>query len=224
MLRLVKCRIKMLAMLKICGNGSSEMINNISISLVSLLYNVQLLKYAGDDGIAAYGIMMYINFLFTSVFWGYVVAASPIISYYYGAENHTELRSLFKKSLILIGGCSLLMFVLSETMAKPISSVFVGYDAELLKMTVRGFFLFSFSFLFAGFSIFASSFFTALNNGVISALLSFSHVFLFQIPAIWILPILFGLDGVWISVVIAEIFTVILGTIFLLKYQKKYHY
>lgn len=224
LLRLVKCRPNFKAMLKICTNGSSEMVNNISISIVSLLYNIQLLRYAGDDGIAAYGIMMYINFLFTAVFWGYVVGISPIFSYHYGAGNHNELHSLFKKSLVIIGGCSLLMFIISETLAKPISGIFVGYDAELLDMTIHGFFLFSFSFLFAGLSIFGSSFFTALNNGLISAVLSFSRVFLFQIPAILLMPLVWKLDGIWLSVVIAELFTGILGMVFILKYRKKYHY
>lgn len=224
LLRLVKCRPNFKAMLKICTNGSSEMVNNISISIVSLLYNIQLLRYAGDDGIAAYGIMMYINFLFTAVFWGYVVGISPIFSYHYGAGNHKELHSLFKKSLVIIGGCSLLMFIISETLAKPISGIFVGYDAELLDMTIHGFFLFSFSFLFAGLSIFGSSFFTALNNGLISAVLSFSRVFLFQIPAILLMPLVWKLDGIWLSVVIAELFTGILGMVFILKYRKKYHY
>lgn len=224
LLRLVKCRPNFKAMLKICTNGSSEMVNNISISIVSLLYNIQLLRYAGDDGIAAYGIMMYINFLFTAVFWGYVVGISPIFSYHYGAGNHNELHSLFKKSLVIIGGCSLLMFIISETLAKPISGIFVGYDAELLDMTIHGFFLFSFSFLFSGLSIFGSSFFTALNNGLISAVLSFSRVFLFQIPAILLMPLVWKLDGIWLSVVIAELFTGILGMVFILKYRKKYHY
>lgn len=151
LLRLVKCKPDGRAMLKICYNGSSEMVSNISISIVNLLYNVQLLKYAGDNGIAAFGIMMYVNFLFNAIFWGYVTAVSPVFSYNYGAENHRELHSLFKKSLVVISGFSILMFVISELLAAPISTVFGGYDAELLKMTIHGFSLFSFSFLFAGF-------------------------------------------------------------------------
>lgn len=224
LLRLVRCRPDGRAMLKICANGSSEMVNNISISVVSLLYNVQLLKYAGDDGIAAFGIMMYVNFLFTAIFWGYVVGISPIFSYHYGAENHQELHSLFKKSMVILGISSLLMFGISELLAKPIAIVFGGYDADLLKMTIHGFSLFSFSFLFAGLSIFGSSFFTALNNGLISAVLSFSRVVLFQIPAILVLPLIWKLDGIWISVVVAESLTAVLGIVFILKYQKKYRY
>ncbi len=224
LLRLVKCNPRVKAMKKVCTNGASEMINNISISIVSLMYNVQLLKYAGDDGIAAYGIMMYVNFLFTSIFWGYVVGICPLISYHYGAENHKELHSLFWKSLVIISGCSALMFTASELLAEPISIIFVGYDGELFEMTLHGFFLFSFNFLFAGLSIFGSSFFTALNNGKISAVLSFSRVFLFQIPAILFLPLLWKLDGIWVSVVIAELCTAILGIGFILKNRKRYHY
>lgn len=223
-LKLTKCRPNGRAMLKICTNGSSEMVNNISISIVSMLYNVQLLKYAGDDGIAAYGIMMYVNFLFTAIFWGYVVGTSPIISYHYGAGNHSELHSLLKKSLVIITSFSLIMFTVSEFLANPISAVFVGYDAKLLDITTHGFFLFSFCFIFSGLSIFGSSFFTALNNGLISAILSFSRVFVFQIPAILLLPLIWELDGVWISVVIAELCTAILGIIFILSYKKKYKY
>lgn len=224
LLQFVRCRPNWGAMLKICSNGSSEMVSNISISIVNLLYNVQLLNYAGDDGIAAFGIMMYVNFLFNAIFWGYVTAVSPVFSYHYGAENHQELHSLFKKSVVVIGGFSILMFMTSELLSKPISNIFVGYDADLLNLTIHGFFLFSFSFLFAGFSIFVSSFFTALNNGLISAVLSFSRVFLFQIPALLLLPIVWKLDGIWISVAVAECFTVALGIVFLIRYQKKYQY
>lgn len=224
LLRFVLCKPNFRAMLRICSNGLSEMVNNVSISIVSLLYNVQLLNYTGDDGIAAFGIMMYVNFLFTAIFWGYVVGVSPIIIYHYGAGNHTELRSLFRKSLVIVGGCSVLMFVLSEVLARPISYIFVGYDAELFHMTIHGFFLFSFTFLFSGLSIFSSSFFTALNNGLISAILSLSRVFLFQIPAILLLPLLWKLNGIWLSVGLAELLTATLGIAFMFKYQKKYQY
>lgn len=224
LLRLVKCKPQGRAMLNICANGSSEMVNNVSISIVSLLYNVQLLRYAGDDGIAAYGIMMYVNFLFTAIFWGYISGVAPVISFNYGADNYDELKSLLRKSLIIVSGCSLIMFTISEMLAKPISLIFASYDSDLLTMTIHGFHLFSFSFLFAGLSIFCSSFFTALNNGLISAVLSFMRVFLFQVPAILLLPRLLKLDGIWIAVVIAECLTVIMGCIFILKYRKKYQY
>lgn len=224
LLHIVKCRPDWRALGKIATNGSSEMINNLSIAVVSLLYNMQLLKYAGDDGIAAYGVLMYVNFLFTAIFWGYVVGISPIISYHYGAKNHEELRSLLRKSLVIIFSASLLMFTISECFAVPISRIFVGYDAELLQMTTHGFFLFSFCFLFAGIAIFSSSFFTSLNNGLISAFLSCSRVFLFQVPVILTLPKFLKLDGVWLSLVSAELLTAILGLILIFTKRKKYQY
>ena len=223
-LRLSRGRFRGRDLGRICVNGSSEMVSNISISIVSLFYNIQLLSYAGDDGIAAYGIMMYVNFLFTAVFWGYISGIAPIISYHYGAQNHEELHSLLKKSVVLISVCSLVMFLLSELAAGPVSYIYASYDRGLLQMTVLGFRLFSFSFLFAGLSIFFSSFFTALNNGLISAILSFSRVFLFQIPAVLLLPRLWDVNGIWISVTVAELLTVLAGVFFLLKYRKRYQY
>lgn len=224
MLRFVKCRPDVRAMIKICANGSSELVNNISMTIVSLLYNMQLLKYAGDNGIAAYGVLMYVNFLFTAVFWGYVVGVSPIISYHYGAENRGELKSLLRKSIVIVCSGSAIMFTLSELLARPIAGIFVGYDPELLQMTLRGFFLFSFCFLFSGLAIFSSSFFTALNNGLISAVISFSRVFVFQIPATLILPLFLGLDGIWLSLVVAELLTFILGASLIVAKRKKYQY
>lgn len=222
LLRFVKCRPDGKAMVKICTNGSSELVNNLSMAIVSLLYNMQLLHYAGDDGIAVYGILMYVNFLFTAVFWGYIVGAAPIISYHYGTGNKAEVRSLLHKSLTLIGICSLIMFAASELLANPISRFFVSYDQKLLEMTRHGFLLFSFSFLFAGVSIFSSSFFTALNNGRISAFLSVSRVFVFQVPAILFLPSLWKLDGIWLSVVFAELLTAILGLLLIFAKRKRY--
>ena len=224
LLRLVRCPFHGRDLLKICANGSSEMVSNISISVVSLFYNIQLIAFAGEDGIAAYGIMMYVNFLFTAVFWGYVSGIAPIVSFHYGAGNQTELHNLLHKSLVLISLCSLVMFLLSQLLARPVSLIYASYDPDLLQMTIHGFRLFSFSFLFAGLSIFLSSFFTALNNGILSAVLSFSRVFLFQIPAILLLPMLWDLDGIWCSVIAAELLTVLLGTCFLLKNRKRYHY
>ena len=223
-LRLVKSRFRGRDLLKICANGSSELVNNISISAVSLFYNMQLIAYAGSDGIAAYGIMTYVSFLFTAVFWGYSSGVAPIISYHYGAENHRELHSLLKKSLTLVLGCSCLMFLLSELLARPIAAIYAGYAPELMAMSIHGFRLFALNFLCAGLSIFLSSFFTALNNGFISAVLSFSRVFVFQIPAVLLLPRVLGLDGIWISVGTAELLTVLLGTGFLLKNRDRYHY
>ena len=224
MLRFVKAKFDFESLFKICSNGFSEVVNNISISIVGMLYNVQLLKYGGDDGIAVYGILMYVGFLFTAIFWGYIVGVSPLISYQYGAENTTELKSLVRKSLVIMGATSAVMFLSAEIFAKPISEMFVSYDEHLMDMTLRGFFIFSFNFLFAGYSIFGSSFFTALNNGIISALISFLRTFVLQIAAILILPLIWGLDGVWISLVVSEFLTTLVSFIFIIACQKKYQY
>ena len=223
-LRLVRGKFHGRELLQICANGSSEMVNNVSISVVSLFYNIQLIAYGGSDGIASYGIMTYVSFLFTAVFWGYISGIAPIISFHYGAENHRELHSLLKKSLVLIMCCSCIMFVLSELLAGPIAAVYAGKEAELMQMSTHGFRLFAINFLFAGLSIFFSSFFTALNNGLISAILSLCRVFAFQIPAVLLLPLFWKLDGIWISVGTAELMTVLLGVCFLLKNRARYHY
>ena len=223
-LQLKKGRFRGRELLKICSNGASEMVNNISISIVSFLYNIQLISYAGSDGIAAYGIMTYVNFLFTAVFWGYISGIAPVISFHYGAENKEELKSLLKKSLVLVSGCSFVMFLLSEMMAEPISFLYAGYSSKLMKISIHGFRLFSFSFLFSGLSIFFSSFFTALNNGLISAVLSAARVLFFQIPAVLFLPVIWDLDGIWISVGFAESLCVLLGICFLIKNKKRYQY
>ena len=223
-LRLVKGPFHGRELLRICANGSSEMVNNISISVVSLFYNIQLIAYGGSDGIAAYGIMNYVSFLFTAVFWGYISGIAPVISFHYGAENQEELHSLLSKSIVLITGCSCAMFLLSELLAGPIAMVYAGREAELMGLSIHGFRLFAVNFLFAGLSIFLSSFFTALNNGLISAILSLCRVFVFQIPAVLLLPYFWELDGIWLSVGAAEMMTVLLGLCFLLKNRSYYHY
>ena len=224
LLQLKRTKLRYHKLITICINGSSEMVNNISISIVSFFYNIKLLHYGGNDGIAAYGIMNYVNFLFTAIFWGYISGIAPIISFYYGAQNHQELHSLLKKSVRLILSCSFFMFLLSQTFANWIVSIYAGNDLELLHIGICGFRLFTWNFLFAGFSIFFSSFFTALNNGFISAILSLCRVFAFQIPAVLILPNYFHLDGIWVSVVVAEVMSVVLGIFFVEIYKKRYHY
>ena len=224
LLRLVRTRIDFRAILKICSNGFSEVVNNLSISTVGMLYNVQLLHYSGDDGLAAYGVLMYVNFLFTAVFWGYIVGCSPLISYQYGAQNHTELKSLCRKSLVLILTYSVLMFAAAEIFAGPVVRLFVGYDPQLMELTMRGFRIFSMNFLFVGLSICSSSFFTALNNGGVSALLSFLRTFVFQIAAILLLPLFFTVDGIWLSLVAAEFLGATVGSVFILAYRHRYHY
>ena len=224
LLRLGRTRFDGNAFLKICTNGSSELMSNISMSLVSMLYNVQLIRYAGEDGVAAYGVLMYVNMIFLAAFIGYSVGASPIVSYHYGAGNHDELKGLLRKSLVVIGVFSVMMFAAAELLAEPIAKIFVGYDQDLLSMTQRGFIIYSFSFLFAGLAIFSSSFFTALNDGLISALISFLRTLLFQASAVLILPLFFGIDGIWMSMIVAELAAALVGVLFIIGKRKRYHY
>lgn len=224
LLRLTKTKYDGKALLKACTNGSSELMSNISMSLVSMLYNVQLMKYAGEDGVAAYGVLMYVNMIFLAAFIGYSVGTAPVISYHYGAANHAELHGLLKRSLVIIGIFSVLMLGAAEGLAKPLAKIFVGYDSELLTLTVRGFTIYSFSFLFAGISIYGSSFFTALNNGLISALISFLRTLVFQVAAVLIFPLFWGIDGVWFSIVAAELTAAGITAVFLLAKRAKYHY
>lgn len=223
-LHLTKPEFDALALLKTITNGSSELMSNIAMSVVSMLYNVQLLNYAGQNGIAAYGVLMYVNMVFLAIFIGYSTGIAPVIGYNYGAQNSEELKGLFKKSLILTGIFAIAMFILSETLGRPLASIFVRADAELMAMTVRAFTIFSFSFLFAGFAIFGSSFFTALNNGLISAAISFLRTLVFQISAVIIFPLIWELDGIWFSIVAAEIMAVIITVVFLVTNKKKYKY
>ncbi len=212
------------SLIKTCINGSSELMSNISMSIVSMLYNIQLLKYAGEDGIAAYGVLMYVSMIFQSIFIGYAVGTAPIISYHFGAQNHIELKNLLRKSLLLTGGFAIIMFAASYTLSKPLSFIFVSYDEKLLSLTLRAFSIFSFSFLFSGFAIFGSSFFTALNNGLVSAAISFMRTLVFQTGAVLILPLFWETDGIWLSIVTAEIMAIVITTIFLQKNKKRYHY
>ena len=223
-LRLTKTKFDGKALLKACTNGSSELMSNISMSLVSMLYNVQLIRYAGEDGVAAYGVLMYVNFVFLAAFIGYSVGAAPVIGYHFGAANHGEMQNLLKKSLIIIGICSITMFCLAELLAQPFSVIFVGYDPDLMALTQKGFRIFSFSFLFAGIAIYGSSFFTALGNGLISALISFLRTLLFQTAAVLIFPLLWGINGIWISIAAAELMAAAVTTLFLIKKRSKYHY
>jgi len=224
LLRLGKTAFDGKALLKVCANGSSEFMSNISMNLVSMLYNIQLLKYAGEDGVAAYGVMMYISMIFSAAFIGYSIGIAPIISFHDGAKNYTELKGLLRKSLIIIGIFAIGMTVAAQLLAVPLSGLFVGYDAGLMDLTVSGFKIFSLSFLFMGFAIFASGFFTALNDGLTSALLSFLRTLVFQVAAVLLLSAIWELNGVWISIVAAEFMAVLLSGAFLIVKQKKYHY
>lgn len=224
LLKLRKAEMDFKALTKTVTNGSSELMSNISMSIVSMLYNVQLLKYAGENGVAAYGTLMYVNLVFIAIFIGYSIGVAPVVGYHYGAKNHNELKGLKKKSFVIILVSSLVMFILAEVLAKPLSSIFVGYDKELLELTVRGFHIYSFSFLFAGVAIFGSSFFTALNDGLTSALISFLRTLVFQILAVILFPLIWGIDGIWVSIVMAEVMAVVVTLIFLKTKQKKFNY
>ena len=223
-LRLVRTRLELRPILKACGNGSSELMSNISGSLVSMLYNFQLLAYAGENGVAAYGVLMYVQFIFVAIFVGYAIGSAPIVGYHYGAENHAELRSMLTKSIRLMSAGGVILTVLAIVLAAPLARIFVGYDAELFEMTRHAFCLFAFSFLMAGFNIFTSSFFTALNNGVISAAISFLRTLVFQTLCVLLLPLLFGLDGIWWAMTVAEVFALGLSILFLATQRKRYHY
>ncbi len=224
LLSLGKFRFMGREFLKACGNGSSEFLSNVSMSLVSMIYNVQLMMFLGEDGVAAYGVLMYVSFIFVGCFVGYSVGTAPIIGFHFGAQHRQELNSLLKKSLIIFGIGSLIMVGLSEALAFPLAFTFCWYDRGLLELTEHAFRIFSISFLFAGFPIFASSFFTALNNGVVSALISFMRTLVFQIAAVFLLPIIIGVDGIWWSLIVSEVLAMVVSSIFLVANRKKYGY
>ncbi len=224
LLRLVRTGFEADILLKACGNGSSELMSNISGSLVSIVYNFQLLKFSGENGVAAYGVLMYVQFVFVAMFIGYTIGTGPVVGYHYGAGHHGELKSLLKKSYLLMGTAGIVMMLLSRGLAHPLAAVFVGYDAELLAMTVHAFRLFSFSFILAGLNIFTSAFFTALSNGGISAAISFLRTLVFQLLSVLLLPLLLGLDGIWWAITVAEVFAFIISLGFLAAKREKYHY
>lgn len=212
------------SLLRTCTNGASELMSNLSMSLVGMLYNLQLIRYAGEDGIAAYGVIMYVNFVFMAIFIGFVISTAPLIGFNYGADNREELKNIFRKSLAIITSFSIAMTGAALLLARPLSVIFVSYDHVLLEMTVRGFAIYSLSFLLCGFNIFGSSLFTALNNGLISAVISFLRTLVCQTCAVMILPMFLELDGIWFSIVAAELAALILTAVFTIKYGKRYQY
>ena len=224
LLRLGKTHFNGRILLQTCINGSSELMTNLSSSIVNSLYNIQLMKFAGENGVAAYGAIMYVSFIFVAIFLGYSIGSAPIISFHYGAGNHDELKNLFKKSLRLIGCWGLILAVISQFLAIPLSTLFVGYDAELLAMTRQGFRIYCLVYLFNGFNIFGSSFFTALSNGGVSAAISFLRTLVFQIAAVLILPAILGINGIWFAVSAAELLTLCVTITFLIRQRNKYHY
>ena len=206
------------------SNGFSELLSNTSSSIVAMLFNFQLIRFSGEDGVAAYSVLMYVNMVFLASFIGFSSGSSPIVSYNYGSGNDKELKGIFKKISLLIAITSLLMLFLSFIMAKPLSHLFVGYDKELYAMTVRGFYIYAFSFIFAGINIFSSSFFTALNNGKVSAFLSFLRSFILPCSLVLILPYILGIDGIWGTLVLSEGIAFFFSILCLLIFKKRYRY
>ena len=209
---------------KACTNGSSELVSNSAMSIVAMLYNYQLIKYIGENGVAAYGVIEYVGFIFAAIFFGYEMGVAPAVSYQFGAKGYDELKNILKKSFVLIGITGMTMTILAETFADTFANIFVGYDVELCALTVHAFQIQAVSFLFLGFTSFGSSFFTALNNGIISAVIAFVHTFIFEIGCVLLLPIIFGVNGIWFSIVVAEVAAFILTLAILFKNRKKYRY
>ena len=223
-LRLGRPCFDLRALWRACCNGSSEMVSNLSGSLVGILYNIQLMAIAREDGVSAYGVLMYVQFIFVAIFIGYSIGCAPVVSYHYGARNHPELKSLLRKSVLLMAIGGVMLSALARLLAAPLSHLFVGYDTDLCALTTHAFTLFSWSFLLVGFNIFASGFFTALNNGAISAAISFLRTLVFQSGAVLLLPLLLDVDGIWWAITAAECFAFLISVIFLVAKRNKYHY
>lgn len=223
-LKLTKCRFNKDIIIKTCINGSSEMVTNMSMSLVNILYNMQLMKYIGTNGVVAYGIIMYVGFIFVGTYMGYAVGSAPVISYHYGAGNKDELKNLFKRSLTIIIVSSVVMTLIAEIIAGYLAGIFVSYDNNLLELTTEAIRIYAVSYLISGINIFASSFFTALNNGIVSAVISFMRMFVFQVVMILFLPVVLGISGIWTAVIAAEVLSVVISVMFLVKNRKKYSY
>lgn len=224
LLKLTGCGFDKSVLFKTCTNGSSEFLSNVSTSLVSMLYNLQLMKYAGEDGVSAYGVLMYVAMIFQAIFIGYSVGAAPVVGYNFGAQNKEELRNVLRRSLVIIGIAAFLMFGTGELLSRPLAMLFVGYDAALMEMTDHAFRIFSFSFLMCGFTIYTSSFFTALNDGLISALVSILRTLVFQVICVIVFPLIWKLDGIWISIVAAEVMAIVFSFVFLKIKRGKYGY
>lgn len=224
LLRLRPAALRLRPLLLACGNGSSELMSNISSSLVGMLYNFQLMRLIGEDGVSAYGVLMYVQFIFVGIFIGYSIGCAPVVSFHYGAQNHDELKSLLRKSVLLMAVGGVTLTLLARVLARPLAHLFVGYDAALYDLTVHAFRLFAWSFLLAGFNIFTSGFFTSLNNGGVSAAISFLRTLVFQAGSVILLPMLLGVDGIWWAITAAEIFAFLISCTFLLAKRNKYHY
>ena len=223
-LRLCRTRLYLRELKNACANGSSELMSNLSASVVSILFNLQLMRIIGESGVAAYSVMMYVDFAFAAVFLGFSMGSSPIVSFHFGADSREELKNVFRKSMTVIALASLAMVLLSELLALPLTAAFVGYNPELLEMTVHGFRIFALSYLFAGFGIYGSAFFTALCNGPVSALISFLRTFLFRGGMVLLLPLFLDVDGIWLAVVVADGLGAAMALWLMWRYRKRYHY
>ena len=223
-LHTVATRIEFKPLLKACTNGSSELMSNISMSLVSMIYNFQLMRLIGENGVSAYGVLMYVQFIFVSISIGYSIGCAPVVGFHYGAGNTDELKNMLKKSVILTSASGAVLTLAAILLSGTFAKIFVGYDAELYELTRHAFRLFAYSFLLAGFNIFMSSFFTALSNGGVSAAISFLRTLVFQTSCVLVLPIFFGVDGIWWAITVSEIFATVISLIFLFAMRKKYNY
>ena len=224
LLRFVRTRLELRPMLQACSNGASELVTGISASFIGMLYNYQLLQYYGEEGVAAYGVVMYVAFLFGSIIFGYDLGSNPLFAYNHGAENHAELRNLFRKSLVLITGAGIILCASALLFSSPLAYLFVGYSAELTELAKYAFCVFSVYFALHGYNIFASGLFTAMNNGFISALIAFARTFLFQSAAVLLLPLLFGAGGIWWSAAVAEVSTLCISVYLVLRFRSRYGY
>ena len=224
LLQFAKTKLELKVLGKASLNGSSEFVSNVAMSIVSILFNMQLLKYIGEKGVAAYGVICYAGFIFAAIFFGYNIGSAPVVGYHNGAKNHAELKSLLKKSLLILSIFSIVLVALVEVFAKPISAIFSSGDTELLQITTNGFRLYGLSFGLCGFCIFSSGFFTALNDGVTSATISFIRTLLLQIVCILVLPSIWGISGIWLSVVVAEVISVVVCFVCFCINRKKYQY
>jgi len=224
LLRLVRPHYDGRALVQAATNGLSEFLSSVSMSVVSMLYNWQLMRYIGEDGVAAYGVIMYVAFILLAMAFGYSMGVSPIVSYNYGAGNHAELQNVFRRSLILVAGMGVVTVMAAELVASPLAHIFVGYDAELYALTRKAFMIYCLSFLLAGFNMFASAFFTALNNGVVSGIIAFTRTMICETSAVILLPLFFGMDGIWFAIIVAEFMALMLSASLLLKYRTRYHY
>lgn len=212
------------SLIKAAGNGASEFVTNISLSVVSMIYNFQLMKYAGESGVSAYGVIMYVSFIFIAVFIGYSMGVAPVVGFNYGAGNHSELKNVYGKSKNIIFVTCLGMFILSEILSTPLAKLYVGYDDNLMKLTENAFRIYSVSFLIVGINIFSSAFFTALNNGKVSAIISFTRTFAFQVIIVMVLPLIFGINGIWWATAVAETLALFISVCFLVRLKNGYGY